>query len=73
MDEKRELILSEIAGCKQLLGNTDYKAIKFAEGLISAADYKATKAERQKLRDKINELEAELEAIEESEAEGNAE
>lgn len=42
------------------LSATDYKAIKFAEGLISEEEYAHIRAERQALRDKINELEKEL-------------
>lgn len=45
---------------KAQLAATDYKAIKYAEGLISEDDYAPIKAERQALRDRINELEAEL-------------
>ena len=45
---------------KESLSATDYKAIKFAEGLISAEDYEPIKAERQELRNKINELEEQL-------------
>lgn len=50
----------EIEQCKSLLSLSDYKAIKYAEGLISEDDYAPIKAERQALRDRINELEAEL-------------
>ena len=60
-------IESEIAGLKQILTSTDYKALKFAEGQISEKDYEETKQQRQLLRDKINELEAEMDAIGESE------
>lgn len=42
---------------KKKLADTDYKAIKYAEGLISEEDYAPIKAERQQIRDKINELE----------------
>lgn len=47
---------TQIADLKQRLANTDYKAIKFAEGLISAEDYAETKAQRQGWRDEINAL-----------------
>jgi hypothetical protein len=43
---------------KAALSATDYKAIKYAEGLISAEEYAPTKAERQALREQINALEA---------------
>ena len=44
---------------KQNLADTDYKAIKYAEGLISEEDYQETKAQRQAWRDEINRLESE--------------
>lgn len=53
-------ILAEIDSLKSQLSATDYKAIKFAEGLISPYDYEPIKAERQALRDRINVLEAQL-------------
>lgn len=46
----------QIAILKQRLADTDYKAIKYAEGLISAEDYAETKAQRQGWRDEINAL-----------------
>ena len=48
----------EIAQLKKALSDTDYKAIKYAEGQISEEDYASVKAERQGYRDRINELEA---------------
>ena len=42
------------------LQKTDYKAIKYAEGLLTEEEYAQTKAERQAMRDEINRLEAEL-------------
>ncbi len=53
-------IEEQIAELKAQLQATDYKAIKYAEGWISAEDYADTKAERQKIRDRINELEADI-------------
>ena len=44
---------------KHKLSQTDYKAIKFAEGWISEEEYAPIKAERQALREKINRLEQE--------------
>lgn len=54
-------ILAEINALKQLLANTDYRAIKHSEGLISEEDYAGIKAQRQSWRERINELEALLE------------
>ena len=48
---------TQIESLKQQLANTDYKAIKYAEGLITAEDYAAAKAQRQAWRDDINKLE----------------
>lgn len=56
---KRE-IDARIAELKRLLSASDYKAIKYAEGLITAEDYAETKTERQAWRDEINTLESEL-------------
>ena len=47
----------EINALKQLLTNTDYKAIKHSEGLISDEDYAEIKAQREAWRARINELE----------------
>ena len=47
-----------ISVCKQNLKLTDYKAIKFAEGLISDEEYKPIKEQREEWRRQINEYEA---------------
>jgi hypothetical protein len=47
----------KINGLKQALADTDYQAIKFAEGWISDEDYAPIKAERQAIREEINRLE----------------
>ena len=49
--------LLEIEGLKLELQETDYKAIKYAEGWISEEDYKRIKEDRQRIRNRINELE----------------
>lgn len=46
----------EINSYKQKLVDSDYKAIKYAEGEISAEDYQPIKVERQSYRSRINEL-----------------
>ena len=51
-------IQGEINGLKQLLAQTDYKALKFAEGEITENDYSETREWRQGLRNRINEFEA---------------
>ena len=41
---------------KNQLAETDYKAIKYAEGWITEENYNEIKLARQALRDQINEL-----------------
>ena len=47
----------QIAELKEQLAATDYKALKFFEGWLTADEYEPVKAERQAIRDKINALE----------------
>ena len=47
----------EIEMCKQRLAETDYAAIKIAEGAATREDYADLLAERQGLRNRICELE----------------
>ena len=54
---QREERLQEIEDLKQQLASSDYKAIKFAEGWLTAEEYAPIKAQRQELRNRINELE----------------
>lgn len=44
---------------KRNLTNTDYQAIKYAEGLLTEEQYAPIKAQRQAWRDEINQLENE--------------
>lgn len=62
--EKRDeqVIQGEINAYKILLKDTDYMAIKHSEGEISDADYEPIKDQRAEWRERINELEKELEA-----------
>ena len=59
-DKLKDEYRLEIQHLKKQLSDTDYKAIKFAEGQISESEYASVRAERQGYRDKINELEAML-------------
>lgn len=59
-ESSREHKEMQIAELKAQLSATDYKALKFVEGWLSADEYAPIRAERQTIRDKINELEAEL-------------
>lgn len=53
-------VWKQIAELKHKLAITDYQAIKYAEGLLTAEEYAPIKAQRQEWRDKINELEEQL-------------
>lgn len=58
-DEELRKIAAEarIGELKRLLRESDYKAIKYAEGVLTAEEYAPVKAERQVYRKEINELE----------------
>lgn len=49
--------LTQIQILKGKLLNTDYKAIKYAEGEITAEEYEPIRAQRREWRKEINELE----------------
>lgn len=55
--EKRKQAQSKIFALKAKLRDTDYKAIKFAEGEMTAEEFEPVKAERKAWRAEINELE----------------
>ena len=55
---------SEIIELKKYLSDTDYKAIKYAEGEITESDYQEVKSQRHDARVRINELEARIEELE---------
>ena len=64
-DEKLiEQYQSEIVELKKYLSDTDYKAIKFAEGEIAESDYQEVKSQRHDARVRINELESLIEELE---------
>jgi hypothetical protein len=54
---------SEIVELKKYLSDTDYKAIKFAEGEITESDYQEVKLQRHDARVRINELESLIEEL----------
>lgn len=62
---KEHIIIPQIMALKEELSASDYKAIKYAEGLITTEEYEPIKAERQAIREQINALEKELAMIEE--------
>ena len=58
--EKLQMQLSQK---KFELSQTDYKAIKFAEGLITEEEYAPIKAERERMREEIRELQRQLDEL----------
>ena len=66
-DEKViEQYQSEIIELKKYLSDTDYKAIKYAEGEITESDYQEVKSQRHNARVRINELESLIEELKSS-------
>lgn len=60
MDKEKIKLYGKIQVLKNKLSETDYKAIKFAEGVLTLAEYYDTKMERQRIREEIRELEKQL-------------
>ena len=50
-------VQGKINAYRQILTNTDYLAIKYAEGELSESEYHDTKIKRREFRDRINTLE----------------
>lgn len=63
MDKK--YIEWKIRKLKRHLAETDYQAIKYAEGEITLAEYSTVKTQRKLWRSEINSLEEELKAVQE--------
>ena len=61
---------SEIIELKKYLSDTDYKAIKFAEGELSEEAYREDKSQRHDARVRINELESMIEQLEKGKEKG---
>lgn len=65
MDIETMQIQSEIMNILNKLDATDYQAIKFAEGELSAEEFAPIKEQRKAWRAEINQLETELEGLKE--------
>lgn len=65
--EKRFELGYKIIELKRKLRETDYKAIKYAEGELSAEEYAETKAQRKAWREEIRALEIEIENLKKQE------
>ena len=57
----KKFIENKIKYLKECLARSDYKAIKFAEGILTEEEYAPVRAKRIEIREKINKLEKELE------------
>lgn len=57
---KRMEAEQEISEIKMKLRDTDYQAIKYAEGMFTLSEYAPIREQRQAWRDRINELESEI-------------
>ncbi len=67
MEDIRQDLESQINGYRQLLAQSDYKALKHADGALSDEEYAETRANRAMYRQKINECEAALAELEDAE------
>ena len=56
----------EIFALKKRLEETDYKLLKYMDGVLSEEEYLPIKEQRQQWRDSINELEKQLDTLRES-------
>lgn len=72
MDKRICKIKNKITILKLKLQRSDYKAIKFAEGEITASDYAPIREQRKAWRAEINALEAELKMLNEERTENDA-
>ena len=54
---EKQLAAIRIKALKKLLDDTDYQAVKYAEGWLTAEEYEPIKMQRQAWRDEINQLE----------------
>ena len=54
----KQIAENKIAKLKKSLAETDYQAIKFAEGVMSESEYAPIKAQRQEWRAEINTLQS---------------
>ena len=69
MKISKYVLLDNIQQLKRKLLQTDYQAIKYAEGALTEEEYAPIKAQRQVWRDEINALEAELQELKDNQSE----
>lgn len=61
--EQKKALKRRIIETKLKLRQTDYKAIKYAEGELSETEYAPVREQRRAWRAEINALESEIEAM----------
>jgi hypothetical protein len=66
MDKEIQELYKQKTECINNLLKTDYKALKYAEGMLSETEYAPIKLQRQAWRDEINSIELEIEALKNS-------
>jgi hypothetical protein len=66
MDKEIQELYKQKTECINNLLKTDYKALKYAEGMSSETEYAPIKLQRQAWRDEINSIELEIEALKNS-------
>ena len=62
---EKDLLNQELWQYKGELQATDYKCLKFVDGALTEEEYAEVRTARQALRDKINEVQAKIDALEE--------
>lgn len=60
---QRDVKNKQILQFKQNLANTDYQAIKYSEGELTAEEYEPIKQQRREWRAEINRLESEVQDV----------
>ena len=60
---RKEYVMDRIRELKKFLNDTDYKAIKFSEGVITEEEFAPVRIQRAEWRNEINELEEELSSL----------
>ncbi len=63
---EKDLLNQDLWKYKNELQATDYKCLKFVDGALTEEEYAEVRVQRQALRDKINEIQAKIDALEET-------
>ena len=67
MEKKLTELYQQRITCMNNLLSTDYKAIKYAEGVYSEEEYAPLKLQRQAWRDEINAIDKQIEELKKAE------